>query len=410
MAGDATAHPIPPVSEKTQVSLWFLLWNFLKIGSVAFGGFMSLIAVVQNLVVERHRLLTQEDMLDGISLATILPGPVAVNVVAYVGYRLRGGLGALISAVAVTLPAFLLIIVLTIAYFKWGQLPAVSKAFAGFIPAMTAIIVITAWNMGQKAVKGKGWAALFITVSAALFLLMVGGFFSTLAIVACSGGIGWLLYGRVPNQTPVISTPTATFSGFTLGMALLVLLAVLLFALVPVPGVSGNSPTKLLITFSGMSLMLFGSGYVFIPLMQESVVNNMHWVTQQEFVDAIAMGQITPGPILISAAFVGYKVAGWIGALAATVGIFAPAALLMVSGSLVLERIKHSPVVNAALKGIRPAVVGLICAAAFAFGRTATVHWASLLIFAITLWILLRLRIDMVWVIPAAGLLGLFLY
>jgi len=122
-------------------SLWSLFLSFLRIGSTAFGGFMALISVVQNEIVERKKLLTQSEMLDGISLATILPGPVAVNVVAYVGYKLRGGLGALVSAVGVILPAFILIVALSAAYFRWGQIPAVNKLFLGFIPAVTAVIV-----------------------------------------------------------------------------------------------------------------------------------------------------------------------------------------------------------------------------------------------------------------------------
>jgi chromate transporter len=137
---------------KNEISLLSLFWTFLKVGSTAFGGFMALISVVQSLVVERRRLLRQEDMLDGISLASMLPGPVAVNVVAYVGYRLRGVTGALVAATAVILPSFLLITTLSYVYFRWGQMPAMQKLFMGFIPAVTAIIATTAWGMSVKAI------------------------------------------------------------------------------------------------------------------------------------------------------------------------------------------------------------------------------------------------------------------
>ncbi len=123
------------------VSLSYLFGNFLKIGSTAFGGFMALVSVIENIIVEKGKLLTHEDMLDGISLASVLPGPVAANVVAYVGYRLRGGTGALITATAVLLPSFILVVALTIAYLQAGEIPAVNKVFAGFIPAVVAIIV-----------------------------------------------------------------------------------------------------------------------------------------------------------------------------------------------------------------------------------------------------------------------------
>jgi chromate transporter len=156
--------------------------------------------------------------------------------------------------------------------------------------------------------------------------------------------------------------------------------------------------------------MLFGGGYVFIPLIQEIIVDGHGWVTTQEFIDAIAMGQITPGPILVSAAFIGLKVAGFAGAVVATVGIYLPPALLMVVSTRALEFIKKSQTIRAALRGIRPAVVGMIVAAAVTVGGTAPRHWASLLIFSVALIALMRLRVQVVWVIPAAGLTGLLLF
>jgi chromate transporter len=126
------------------VALPTLFWIFFRIACTSFGGFMAIISVVQNAIVERRKLLTQHDMLDGVSLATLLPGPTAVNVVAYVGYRLRGASGALVSVCAAVLPPFTLIMVLSVAYFRWGNIPAVSSVFKGFIPAVTAIILAAA--------------------------------------------------------------------------------------------------------------------------------------------------------------------------------------------------------------------------------------------------------------------------
>src|SRR5256712_8139866 len=154
--------------------LWFLFLSFLRIGSTAFGGFMALISVVQDEIVERKKLLTHNEMLDGISLATILPGPIAVNVVAYVGYKLRGGPGALVSAIGVILPSFILIVALSAAYFHWGQIPVVNKLFLGFIPAVTAIIVHAALGMARKTILGL--PELIIAVTACLLLLYKGGF------------------------------------------------------------------------------------------------------------------------------------------------------------------------------------------------------------------------------------------
>jgi chromate transporter len=384
------------------VSLWTLFTTFLKIGSTAFGGFMALISVVENVVVERRRWLTHEDMLDGVSLATILPGPVAVNVVAYVGYRLHGGLGALVSVVGVTFTAFVLMLTLTAAYFQWGNLPAVARIFQGFLPAVTAIIVVAAWNMGRKTVKGA--AGMALAVVAAVLLLGVGGFWITLVIIAGGAITGMLLFGRrrsPPGPAPVAPpTPGKRTRLFGVAPVLPLALAAPLFHLDLV------LTAKLLMTFGGMSVMLFGGGYVFIPLIQEVVVDSYRWLSTREFVDAIALSQIMPGPIVLSATFVGYKVAGLAGALAATIGIFLPPALLMLLSARALERIRESARVASALAGVRPAVVGMIAAAAYTVARTAPFHWMSILIFAAALLAMLRFRVDVVWIIPPAGLAG----
>jgi len=136
------------------ISLASLFWIFFRIACTSFGGFMAMISVVENLVVERKKLMSHHDMLDGVSLASLLPGPVAVNLVVYVGYRLRGGPGALVCALGAVLPSFVLIVILSVAYFRWGQVPAVNRLFMGFIPAVAAIIVSAAWNMSRRSIAG----------------------------------------------------------------------------------------------------------------------------------------------------------------------------------------------------------------------------------------------------------------
>lgn len=390
-----------------RISLWTLFTLFLRIGSTAFGGFMALIAVVENNVVERRKWLTHEEMLDGVSLATVLPGPVAVNTIAYVGHRLRGIPGALVCAIGVVTPAFLLMLALTAAYLAWGQMPVVTKLFMGFIPAVTAIILVAAWNMGRKTIKGITEA--LITVIAAVVMVWQGSFVVTFAIIVVSGGAGWLIFREAPaatgKQAGKPDNAAAKGTNKLLGVAVAPVVLT-----VPFWSVNAAMLLKLFMTFAGMSLFLFGGGYVFIPLIQSTVVESNAWLTKQEFVDAIAMSQIMPGPIVLSTVFIGYKVAGFLGALVATIGIFLPPGILMILGTHALNRIKKSAVIKAVLRGIRPAIIGMIISAVITVGMTAQQHWVSLLIFAAALLAQLKFKLDVVWVIPTAGLIGLLLF
>ncbi len=392
-----------------QVSLLTIFWIFFRIACTSFGGFMVIISMVQDTVVERRKLLSHQDMLDGISLASILPGTMAVNVIAYVGYRLRGATGAFVSAVAAILPPFTLIVLLGTAYFRWGELPAVSKAFMGFVPAVTAIIVAAAWNMGRKSVLGFREA--FLAIGAAAALSGIGGFFSTLGIVLVAAALGcwWFRESDIETEADPKSKPR-TRNGSKFSMKINIAFLSLPASIAPFTAFEPGILLNILGTFAGMSLLLFGGHYVFIPVIQEIVVTGRGWVTHQEFVDAVAMGQITPGPLMVSAAFIGLKVAGFAGAVAATVGIFTPSAVLMVVCAGLFTRVKELTLVKAALRGIRPAVVGMIAAAAVVVGQTAAPVWTSAAIFLSALAALLYVRVEGMWVIPVAGAIGYLVY
>jgi len=393
--------------------LLMLFWIFLKIGSTAFGGFMALISVVQNYLVDRKKYLSNEEMLDGISLATILPGPVAVNVVAYAGYKMRGISGAIVCATAVILPSFFLILFLSYAYFTWGDIPAVNNIFQGFLPAVVAIILVAALNMGKKSIASG--VEIIIAVVAMLVLVLVGGFYSTLAIMLVAGFSGWFLFVKnIPGEAVYYELEDVEkkvivkrkYLWQLVVISVIALMAIFLPLLNPYTETAG----KLLSVFSGMSLLLFGGGFVFIPLMQESVVETYQWVTHKEFIDAVAMGQITPGPILISATFIGYKVAGVFGAAMATIGIFTPPAMLMLICTHYLQKVKSSKNIKAILKGLRSAVIGMIFAAAYTVAMTTEINYITLAIFITSMIALLKFKVEVVWIIPASGLIGLVAY
>jgi len=368
---------------------------------------MPLIAVIQNYI-NQHNLLERQEIVDAIFLASVLPGPMAFNFVVGIGYRLRGLKGALVCGLATLLPTFVLVLGFSVAYFRWGHIPVVDKLFTGFTPAMVAIVISTAWSLGLQTINGV--PELIISVVACAILLGIGGFYSTLAIVLGSGFAGWLLFRNsrrvrpdLPQpEPPVLDQSTPLASNKLLGVSPL-----------PVIWLLTLQPTlvlKLFTTFAAMSLTLFGSGYVFIPIIQDVIVNGQGWLTNQQFIDGLEISQITPGPTLITSAFIGYKVAGLLGALSATLGIFLPPALLMLAGTFFLDSLKNSTVFKAALLGVRPAVVGMLIAAAWVVGSTLPQHWATAVILIAALIAIIRFRVEIALIIPIAGIVGLALY
>lgn len=393
-------------------SLLAIFLIFLRIGSVAFGGFMALVSVIESVIVERKRLLRHEDMLDGISLANLLPGPLAVNVVAFVGYRLRGGAGALAAASGVLLPSFLLLLGLTHLYFRYGDLEALTAVFGGFTPAVAAVIASVVWRMGKKNLTGLPQQVLMV-IAAAILLLVPRELklISTFAIIGVYGVLGVTLF-QAPSQEPAsASGPRLPLVRMGITLALLASLAVA--STLPLE-LDPNGLLRMGLTFGGLSVMLFGGGFVMIPMIQDVVVTQFHWLTEQQFIDGIALGQVTPGPILISATFIGQAVAGLAGAVVATVAIFAPPAILMVTASMGLDALKRSPRVTAALKGIRCGVIGMILTAAWVVLRSSAPSGGADLpqlffaagVFVVSLAALVRWKLDVVWVIPSAGLAG----
>lgn len=388
-----------------QVSLLYIFLTFLKLGATAFGGYMSLIAIVQKQLVEVDKKLKEEDLLDGISLTSVLPGPVAVNTIAYVGYRLRGISGAIVAFIGIIIPSFLLVVLLSWLYFSYGNIPAVKNIFSGITPAITALIVTVAIGMTRKTVKVPvQWV---ICLLAALLLIFIGGFTVTFLLLVGSGVAGAFLL-RQSAGTDIMSTS----KNFVGRKQLIVSGIVLLLCTLLWGGQSPEAPKdiQILSTFSGISLTLFGGGYVVIPALHELFVENLKWLTSAEFADGIAIGQITPGPIFITAAFIGYKVAGVLGALLATLAIFTPPAALTVLLSRFVEALNHSSVVKAAMKGIRAAVIGMIFASAITIGQTITLSVAAAAIFVVTFFISFKYTISPIYLILGAGVAGFILF
>ena len=379
-----------------RASLSYIFFTFLKLGATAFGGYMSLVAIVQKQLVEVDKKLKEEDLLDGIFLTSVLPGPVAVNTIAYVGYHLRGIPGAVVTFAGIIIPSFLLVIFLSWLYFSYGNIPAVKNVFSGITPAITALIVTVAIGMTRKTIKLP--AQWVLCLLAALLLIFIG-----------SGIVGGFLFRQSVGQELISDGEKRTGSRqlMTSGIVLLLLLCILLWG-----GQYPGAPEGIQIvsTFSGISLTLFGGGYVVIPALHELFVDNLNWLTSAEFADGIAIGQITPGPIFITATFIGYKVAGITGALLATLAMFTPPAVLTVLLSRFVKILNQSSVVKAAMKGVRAAVIGMIFASAVTIGQTIMLSVVSVIIFLVTFFISLKYTISPVYLIIGAGVAGFILF
>lgn len=390
-----------------RTSLSYIFFTFLKLGATAFGGYMSLVAIVQKQLVEVDKKLKEEDLLDGISLTSVLPGPVAVNTIAYVGYQLRGVPGAIAAFAGIILPSFFLVIFLSWLYFSYGNIPAVKNVFSGITPAITALIVTVAIGMTRKTIKLPAqWT---ICLLAALLLILVGGFAVTFLLIIVSGVVGAFLFRQSAEQA-LPGDEKIHFENKQLvmsGVVLLLLLCTLLWG-GQYPGAPKD--VQILSTFSGISLTLFGGGYVVIPALHELFVENLNWLTSAEFADGIAIGQITPGPIFVTATFIGYKVAGVLGAFLATVAIFTPPAVLTVLLSRFVKILNQSSIVKAAMKGVRAAVIGMIFASAITIGQTITPSVVSAIIFAAIFIISLKYTISPVYLIIASGVAGFILF
>lgn len=391
-----------------RASLPYIFFTFLKLGATAFGGYISLVAIVQKQLVEIDKKMKEEDLLDGISLTSVLPGPVAVNTIAYVGYLLRGIPGAIAAFAGIVLPSFFLVILLSWLYFTYGNIPAVKNSFSGIAPTITALIVTVAIGMARKTIKVP--AQWVICLLAATLLIFIGGFTTTFLIIIGSGIVGYFLFHQQQGKERLSNEEKLLFGNrqwIISGVVLLLLLCVLLFG-GQYPGAPKN--IQIISTFSGISLTLFGGGYVVIPALHELFVENLGWLTSAEFADGIAIGQITPGPIFITATFIGYKVAGIMGALLATIAMFTPPMVLTVLLSRFVKTLNQSTLVKAAMKAVRAAVIGMIFASAVTIGQTISVSIVSVAIFLVAFYISFKYTISPVYLIIGSGVAGFVLF
>jgi len=335
----------------------------LYIGATGYGG-PAIIAQMKKKLVHEKEWVAEEDFMNTLSLAQILPGATGVSLMGYLGYKLKGIAGWFLGPFLYVLPAFLFTTTLALLYFQYNSLPIVQKLFAG-LGALVVGLLVNAILQLSKPVFGKADARDYKGVIIALvgFLLAVFTHVNIVLIILISGFLGFVFYFFTKEFESLKLSDAKPARTTFVGSIISKDIAYLLTGLVAAGAalfLTGSIFWKLFSTFSQIGVIAFGGGFTTIPLIQHIVVDGNHWLSLIQFRDGIAIGQITPGPVFITAAFIGYKVAGWLGATFATLAIFLPSLLLMLILGKFHEQIKHLKLVRVIIKGFLAGFIGII--------------------------------------------------
>jgi chromate transporter len=378
------ASPLPAC--KQEVSLAELALIFLKLGTTAFGGPAAHIAMMEDEFVRKRQWITEADFLDRLAAANLIPGPSSTEVAIFIGQAKRGWAGLVIGGCCFIIPAAVLVTLIAAVYARFGSLPQLAGILYGIKPAVIAIILEAWWHLARTAVKSKLLAVIGVVA------VVLNGFGVVPLIVLAIAGISSGAAAGFKTQGDSLSViPTFGKLGLLLATAAVA---------VPV------SLIRLFFSFLKIGAIVFGSGYVLLAFLRTEFIDRLHWLTEKQLVDAVAVGQFTPGPVFTTATFIGYLVAGIPGALLATIGIFLPGfALVALSGRL-LPKLRRSPWVSATLDGVVVGSLALMAVVAWQLGRASIVDWRSFTIVIISLAVLLRFRVNSAWVIAGAGMVG----
>jgi chromate transporter len=357
---------------------------FLKLGTTGFGGGMAVIAMMESEFVTRRRQFTIDEFLHGVGMAQIL-GPFAPNAAFFFGYRRHGLPGAVLSVLAYLLPSIAIVILLSFLYFKYHSIPTFQGAFVGLGPVVIALVLSAVWSMSRVALKGP------VAVLFALSGLAAGLFRINPVWVLFVAGTAGLLVGRQqtspsweagqPAAKPLQKREQSP------GSRTLKSVAAPLFisgAIISLPALS--------VAFLKFGMVFFGGGFVLIPVLYHGIVEQYHWLTPSEFVDGVAISNLTPGPIAVLATFTGFHLQGISGAIVATGSIFAPAMALMTVISVGYDHFKDSSRAKDFLAGVTPTVVGLVASAALLLWPSAISSWRALVLMIVALALLIRFK------------------
>ena len=361
---------------------------FLRLGFTAFGGPAAHIAMFHHEVVVRRKWIDEQRFLDLLGATHLIPGPNSTEMAIHIGFVRAGWRGLILAGLCFIAPAMLIVIGLAWAYQQYGTTPAANSVLYGIKPVMIAIIFKALCDLAHRAIKGKLTG---IVVAATLALALIG--INEIALLLVGGLLVmvWVNFRRIRSDTS----------------ALPALLAPLALTGLPFLAAQSFNLPIMFLTFLKIGSVLYGSGYVLLAFLRADFVTRLGWLTDRQLLDAIAIGQVTPGPVFTTATFIGYVLAGIPGALLATLGIFLPAFMLVAITSPYIPRLRSSPWFGALLDGVNAASLGLMAAVTLQLGVASLIDLPAILVSVVSLFFILRTRINPTWLILGGAIVGL---
>jgi chromate transporter len=370
--------------------MWELVKLFGTLGTIAFGGPAAHVAMMRTEVVTRRGWMTDQEFLDLVAATHLIPGPNSTELAIHIGHRRAGWRGLIVAGASFILPATLIVMVVSWGYVTYGGLPDVRAAMAGIGPVIIAIVAHGLWMMSRTAVKSTWRAVLGL---GALIAVLAG--VHELAVLGAACVLSLAIHTfSTRGVAAALATVAAGGSATTLGASAL--------AAVTTP----FSMTTMFWMFMKTGSVLFGSGYVLLAFLRADFVERLGWLTEGQLIDAITVGQITPGPVFTTATFIGYLLSGPTGALVATLGIFLPAFVFVAITAPIVPKLRSSPIMSALLDGVTVASLGLMAAVTWQLARVAVHDWLTATITLVSFALLAHTRLHSGWLVLAGAALG----
>jgi chromate transporter len=382
----------PDTNPARRDSLRELAVLFLRLGALSMGGPAAHIAMMEDEVVRRRRWMTHDRFLDMLGVCNLIPGPNSTEMAIHIGQLRAGFAGLVVAGACFILPAAAIVLAIAWMYVRFGTMPQAVGLLYGIKPVIIAVVLQALWGLGRTAIKSRMLATLAL-VSLAASLFNVNDM-----IVLLGAGVVMLALRAVQDRDAARATLAAIPT-----VATRMKTAALATAVVAVP----FSLTTLFLFFLKVGSVLFGSGYVLLAFLRTDLVDRLRWLTESQLLDAVAVGQVTPGPVFTTATFIGYILGGFRGAVVATLGIFLPSFFFVSISGPLIPHLRRSPLAGAFLDGVNVGAWALMAAVTLFLARAAIVDVATIVLALASAFILIRYRVNSAWLVIGGGLVGL---